>query len=116
MSALISCATVKSPRATVNDRQCGGTRLAAAGPVEQLDDGLGQRGRDGQFGVPVGVVDPADGGPRPDRGDTGPGHLPHLGRQQVGGGRENPKQLICEGESTDARQGDRPPRSSGDAR
>src|SRR5664279_845745 len=32
------------------------------------------------------------------------------------GGRENPKQLICEGESTDARQGDGPPRSSGDAR
>ena len=25
------------------------------------------------------------------------------------GGRENPKQLICEGESTDARQGDGPP-------
>jgi len=32
------------------------------------------------------------------------------------GGRENPKQLICEGESTDARQGDGPPRSSDDAR
>ena len=32
------------------------------------------------------------------------------------GGRENPKQLICEGESTDARQGDGPPRNSGDAR
>ena len=31
-------------------------------------------------------------------------------------GRENPKQLICEGESTDARQGDGPPCSSGDAR
>ena len=30
------------------------------------------------------------------------------------GGRENPKQLICEGESTDARQGDGPPRSSGE--
>jgi hypothetical protein len=29
-----------------------------------------------------------------------------------GGGRENPKQLICEGESTDARQGGGPPRSS----
>lgn len=28
------------------------------------------------------------------------------------GGRENPKQLICEGESTDARQGGGPPRSS----
>ena len=27
------------------------------------------------------------------------------------GGRENPKQLICEGESTDARQGGGPPRS-----
>ena len=30
----------------------------------------------------------------------------------AGGGRENPKQLICKGESTDARQGDGPPRSS----
>ncbi len=30
------------------------------------------------------------------------------------GGRENPKQLICEGESTDARQGGGPPRSSGE--
>ena len=29
---------------------------------------------------------------------------------------ENSKQLICEGESTDARQGDGPPCSSGDAR
>ena len=32
------------------------------------------------------------------------------------GGRENPKQLICEGESTDARQGDGPPCRSDDAR
>ena len=54
MSALISCAPVKNPRATVNDRQCGGTRLAAVGPVVQVDDGLGHRGRDGQLGVPVG--------------------------------------------------------------
>jgi hypothetical protein len=30
------------------------------------------------------------------------------------GRRENPKQLICEGESTDARQGGGPPRSSGE--
>jgi len=35
-------------------------------------------------------------------------------RVDAGGGRENPKQLICEGESTDARQGDGPPRSSGE--
>jgi hypothetical protein len=31
------------------------------------------------------------------------------------GVRENPKQLICQGESTDAWQGDGPPRSSGEA-
>ena len=32
----------------------------------------------------------------------------------LAGGRENPKQLICEGESTGARQGGGPPRSSGE--
>ncbi len=32
----------------------------------------------------------------------------------LAGGRENPKQLICKGESTDVRQGGGPPRSSGE--